>query len=260
MGEPLVNYTLAEGVARIALNDPKRLNAVSEEMGGVLLSCLQRAAGEARAVILTGEGKAFCSGANLDDALELLNDPEPDGGGQLERVFNPSVLAMRQMEQPVITAIRGVTAGVGCGIAMAGDIILCSETAYFFHAFSKVGLVPDGGSSWLLSKAIGRVRAMRLMLLGERLGAQQALDWGLVSQVVADEELDGAAMEIARTLAKGPRSLATIKRLAWDALESDLKSALAAERIGQRDATRTQDFVEGTRAFFERREPKFTGR
>jgi len=152
MGEPLVNYTLAEGVARIALNDPKRLNAVSEEMGGVLLSCLQRAAGEARAVILTGEGKAFCSGANLDDALELLNDPEPDGGGQLERVFNPSVLAMRQMEQPVITAIRGVTAGVGCGIAMAGDIILCSETAYFFHAFSKVGLVPDGGSSWLLSK------------------------------------------------------------------------------------------------------------
>lgn len=259
MSEPLVTYALADGVARIALNDPKRLNAISEEMGGVLLDCLRKAAGEARAVIVTGEGKAFCSGANLDDAVELLKDPEPDGGGQLERVFNPAVLAMRDMDQPVITAIRGVTAGVGCGIAMAGDLIVCSETAFFFHAFSKVGLVPDGGSSWLLSRAIGRVRAMRLMLLGERLGAQQAFEWGLVSQVVPDAELDSTVMDLAKALAKGPKSLATIKRLAWQGLESDLETALAAERIGQGNATKTQDFREGTQAFFDRREPRFTG-
>ena len=259
MSEPPIRYTLEHSVARIALNDPARLNAMSEAMGGALLEALRRAAGAARAVIVTGEGKAFCSGANLDDAKAMLDDPERDGGGQLERVFNPSVQAMRDMAQPVITALRGVTAGVGCGIAMAGDIILCSQNAYFFHAFSKVGLVPDGGSTWLLSKAIGRVRAMRLMLLGEKLPANQALEWGLVTQVVPDEELDAAAMALARSLAAGARSLTMTKRLAWDALESDLDTALHAERLGQREATLTADFEEGVQAFIERREPQFRG-
>lgn len=260
MGEPLVLYSLDEGVARISLNDPARLNAMSEAMGAALLAALHRAMVESRVVILTGEGRAFSSGANLDDAMEMLDDPDRDGGAQLERAFNPAVLAMRAMKQPIVTVVRGVTAGVGCGIAMAGDIILCSDTAYFFHAFSKIGLVPDGGSSWLLSKAIGRVRAMRLMLLGEKLPAAQALDWGLVTQVVPDEELDAKALEIASALAAGPKSLSAIKQLAWAALESDLASALSAERDAQCAATRTEDFCEGVRAFTERRPPRFIGR
>lgn len=260
MNEPLVRYTLEDNVARIALNDPARLNAMSEAMGAALLDALHRASTEARAVILTGEGRAFSSGANLDDALAMLDDPERDGGRQLERVFNPSVRMIRNMGQPVITALRGATAGVGCGLALAGDIILCSENAYFFHAFSKVGLVPDGGSTWLLSKAVGRVRAMRLMLLGEKLPAEQALEWGLVTRVVPDDELDATAMEIARNLASGPKSLSMTKQLAWDGLESVLETALYNERLSQGAATRTDDFGEGVRAFVERREPRFTGR
>lgn len=260
MVEPLVTYTLTEGVARIALNDPEALNAASEAMGIELLAALWRASQEADAVVLTGEGRAFCSGANLDDAAELLADPLRDGGAQLERTFNPVIEEMRHMRQPIVVALRGAVAGVGCGIAMAGDIILCSENAYFFFAFPHVGLVSDGGSSWLLSKAIGRVRAMRLMLLGEKLKADQALDWGLVSQVVPDRALEDEAMALARNLAAGPHSLGLIKKLAWDALETPLTQALEAERISQREASRSEDFAEGMRAFQERRKPAFNRR
>lgn len=260
MSAPLVTYDLADGVARIALNDPARLNAATEDMGAALLAALHRAADEARAVLLLGEGRAFCSGANLADAAELIADPQRDGGAQLERAFNPVIMAMREMRQPVVIAVRGAAAGVGCGIAAAGDVIVCADNAYFFYAFRHVGLVPDGGSSWLLGKAIGRVRAMRLMLLGEKLPAAEALAWGLVTRVVADADLDDDSIRIARDLAAGPSSLALIKRLAWDALETDLRTALAAERAGQREASRSADFVEGVSAFAERRSPVFKGR
>ena len=260
MAEDLVSYRLTDGIARIAFNDPKRLNAVTEEIGVALHEALLRAADESRAVIVTGEGPAFCSGANLDAAVDFLSEESPDCGGQLERAFNPAVVAMRDMPQPIITSLRGAIAGVGCGLSMAGDLIICSDNAYFFFAFGKVGLVPDGGSSWLLSKAIGRVRAMQLMLLSEKLTADKALDWGLVSKVVPDDQLDDVTMDIARRLARGPKSLALTKKIAWDALESDLQSALEAERVGQRDAGLTEDFGEGVRAFLERRQPHFKGR
>jgi 2-(1,2-epoxy-1,2-dihydrophenyl)acetyl-CoA isomerase len=229
-------------------------------MAAELLDALQRAAREARAVLLTGEGRAFCSGANLADALPLLDDPMRDGGGQLERTVNPVILAMRAMEQPIVTAVPGVAAGVGCGLAMAGDVILCGESGYFFYAFRHVGLVPDGGSSWLLAKAIGRVRAMRLMLLGEKLGAAEALAWGLVSRIVPDAELQAAARQLAESLAAGPKCLGMIKRMAWDASEADLETALQTERRLQCDASRTEDFVEGVTAFAEKRKPQFKGR
>jgi 2-(1,2-epoxy-1,2-dihydrophenyl)acetyl-CoA isomerase len=253
-------YSLEDNVARISLNDPATLNAASEQMGRELLHALDRATVEARAVMLTGEGKGFCSGANLADAKAIVADPLRDVGGLLDRAFNPVIIAMKNMALPVVTAVRGPAAGVGCGIAMAGDIIVCGTSGYFLQAFRRVGLVPDGGSSWLLSRAVGRVRAMQLMLLGEKLYGPQALEWGLVTKVVADDEVETSAMEIARELATGPSSLKLIKRNAWAALDASLETQLQNERLGQRDACRTEDFVEGVKAFGEKRSPQFKGR
>lgn len=253
-------YSLNNGVARVSMNDPATRNAGSAQMGEELLAAMNRAACEARAVVLTGEGKAFNSGANLADAEAILDDPQRDVGQLLDRFFNPVVTVMKNMEQPVVTAVRGAAAGVGCGLAMAGDLIVCGEESFFFQAFCHVGLVPDGGSSWLLAKAVGRVRAMELMLLGERLYGPKALEWGLVNYVVPDEEVDARAMELAAKLAAGPRSLGIIKRVAWAATDDSLESALINERLGQREACRTEDFIEGVNAFKEKRQPQFKGK
>ena len=253
-------YNLEDGVARIALNDPKTMNGVTEAMGHEMVHAFDRAAKEARAVLLTGEGKGFCSGANLSAAQDMLADPMRDVGGQLDRAFNPVIMAIKRMEQPVITAIRGPAAGFGAGLAAAGDIVILSENAYFFCAFCHVGLVPDGGATYLLAKAVGRVRAMQMMLLGEKVDAKTALEWGLATKVVPDEELEGEAMTLAKSLASGPRSLGFIKRMAWDALDSSLETALQAERRGQRDAGRSEDFLEGVQSFVEKRKPVFKGR
>jgi 2-(1,2-epoxy-1,2-dihydrophenyl)acetyl-CoA isomerase len=253
-------YALTDGVAHISMNDPATRNAGSAQMGEELVNAFNRASCEARSVLLTGEGKGFNSGANLADAEAVLDDPMRDVGHLLDRYFNPVIVAMKEMDQPVVTAVRGAAAGVGAGLAMAGDLIVCGESGFFLQAFCNVGLVPDGGSSWLLARAVGRVRAMELMLLGERLPAAKALEWGLVNYVVPDEELEAKGMELALRLAKGPRSLGLIKRNAWAATDSTLENALSLERRGQRDASRTEDFVEGVTAFREKRPPNFKGR
>ena len=255
----LVTYALVDGVARIALNDPATRNAGSTQMGEELLSALDRAASESRAVMLTGEGNAFCSGANLADVGAMLDDPQRDIGLLLERIFNPVIIAMKSMSQPIVTAVRGAAAGVGAGIAMAGDIIICGEGGFFLQAFRHVGLAPDGGSSWMLTKAVGRVRAMEMMLLGERLYGRQALEWGLVTRVVADDDVEATAMALARELASGPASLGNIKQVAWAAADASLEEALSHERLHQRMACRTEDFIEGVTAFAAKRKPAFKG-
>jgi len=255
-----VLYSLEGGVARISMNDPATRNAGSAQMGEELLHALNRAAFESRAVMLTGEGKAFNSGANLADAEAVLDDPRRDVGHLLDRWFNPAIITMRDLDQPVVTAVKGAAAGVGAALAAAGDMIVCGEGGFFLQAFCHVGLVPDGGSSWLLARAVGRVRAMEMMLLGDRIYGAQALEWGLVNRVVPDDEVESAAMELAKRLAKGPKSLGLIKRNAWAAADSTLEAALTAERIGQRDASRTDDFVEGVTAFAAKRTPEFKGK
>lgn len=253
-------YALADGVARISLNDPATLNASNEVMNTELLDALDRASMEARAIVLTGEGRSFCSGANLENAGNMLDDPMRDVGRALDRTLNPCVVAMKNMDIPVVTAVRGPAAGVGCGLALAGDIIVCGEGGYFFFAFRHVGLIPDGGSSWLLANAIGRVRAMDVMLRGKKVYGPQALDWGLVTEVVPDDEVEARAMDIARELASGPRSLAFIKHQAWQAVDSSLETALVSERVLQQRACRSEDFIEGVTAFREKRKARFTGR
>jgi len=254
-----ITYGLTDGVARIAMNDPKTMNAANPDMGFEIVDAFDRAAGEARAVLLTGEGKAFCSGGNLAAAVDILDDPRRDFGEQLEVSLNAVLVAIKRVDMPVVTSVRGAAAGYGAGLAAAGDIVMMGEGAFFYLAFRHVGLVPDGGATWLLSRAVGRVRAMQLMLLGERLPAAKALEWGLATMVVPDDELDDASMAMAKELASGPRSLGMMKKMAWDALDCGFETALDTERRMQREAGRSGDFVEGVQAFGEKRKPDFKG-
>ncbi|MCW1383673.1 enoyl-CoA hydratase-related protein [Novosphingobium sp. KCTC 2891] len=260
MGYEKILYSLHDGVARISLNDPATLNASNEVMNAELLDALDRASTEARAIVLTSEGRAFCSGANLANAAKVLDDPRRDVGVGLDRTLGPSVVLMKTMDIPVVSAVRGAAAGVGCGLALSADIIVCGEGGYFFFAFRHVGLVPDGGCSWLLVNAIGRVRAMDVMLRGKKVTGPQALEWGLVTEVVPDDEVEARAMAIARELAQGPRALGFIKKQTWQAFDSSFETALSTERVFQRQACRSDDFAEGVRAFQEKRKPVFTGR
>lgn len=255
-----VLYEKVGDVAFIRMNDPGVLNAMSIDLGRELLDALLRAQSDARAILIGSVGRAFCAGANLGDGGFDLDDPERDAGARLEATFNPMVLAMRACEQPIVTAVRGAAAGVGCAIACAADMIVAGEGAYFYPAFRHVGLSPDGGLSYLLAKAVGRVRAMEMMLLGVKLPAAKALEWGLINRVVPDDQVDTAGLTLAEELARGPRSLSFIKAAAWAALETPLEAQLARERGLQRDAGRTEDFVEGVNSFRERRPAVFRGR
>ncbi|MEL6211682.1 MAG: enoyl-CoA hydratase/isomerase, partial [Pseudomonadota bacterium] len=223
-------------------------------------------AGDARATIMTGTGRGFCSGANLGGGEmrkeAASNDTAPafDAGAALDTHYNPMILAMKDHPHPIVTAVNGAAAGVGCSIALMGDIIIAAESAYFLQAFRRIGLVPDGGSTYLLPRMIGRARAMEMALMGDKLPAGKALEWGLVNQVVADDALMGTARETAEKLANGPtQALAMIRSLIWDAEDTDFEGQLRKERVAQRTAGRTADFREGVSAFLQKRPAEFTG-
>jgi len=259
-----VKYAVEDGVAIITLSDPGTLNALGVDMAGELRAALERAGKEARAVVITGEGRGFSSGANLSaprtvDATQGGPDPR-DAGAALESTYNPLVSAVRDLPIPVVTAVNGPAAGVGCSVALLGDIIIAAESAYFLQAFRRIGLVPDGGSSYILPRMIGRARAMEMMLLGEKVSAKTALEWGMVNRCVPDGELMATAMGFAKQLAEGPAALALIRKQAWDSLDSSWKDQLHAERMNQRNAGQTEDFVEGVSAFVGKRQAKFKGK
>lgn len=246
----------------LRLHDPARLNAISIQMLDEFNKALDELLLCARALIITGSGRAFCSGAALDGGM---GEPDADlskrdAGLLLETHINPLISRLRNLPIPWITAVRGAAAGFGVALALAGDLIVASETAYFLQAFARIGLVPDGGATHLLVRTIGRARAMELMLLAERLPADQALAWGLVNRVVPDAELEAEAIAIANRLASGPTSLGLIRHVAWDAVDADWETILHEEREQQRQAGKTWDFEEGRRAFLEKRAAVFRGR
>jgi 2-(1,2-epoxy-1,2-dihydrophenyl)acetyl-CoA isomerase len=256
-----VRYECRDDVATLTLDDPATLNAVSPAMAEEIAAGVERAAGEARALVLTGSGRGFCSGLNLSSLDLDPEDPELDLGILLDSHFNPLMRQFRNLPIPVVTAVNGVAAGVGCSLALVGDIILAARSARFIQAFRNIGLVPDGGSAFLLVHSIGRARASEMMLTGDKIEAEQAAAWGMINRVVEDAALADAAREAALRLARGPtRALAMIRRLCWDATEQDFDTMLERERACQRDAGRTADFREGIAAFIEKRPARFTGR
>jgi 2-(1,2-epoxy-1,2-dihydrophenyl)acetyl-CoA isomerase len=254
-------FDVADGVATLRLNDPASRNALSSEMIGEMRSVVDGVARSARVMVLAGSAKTFCSGANLVGGLGLASGPEFDAGSALEQAINPLMLALRDLEIPWIAAVNGAAAGVGASLALAADLIVAGESAYFLQAFRRIGLVPDGGSTWLLTRAVGRPRAMEMMLLGEKVTARQALDWGMINRVAADDKVEETAFAFARTLAAGPRrALGLIRRAAWIATDTTFATALKTEREFQREAGRDPDFREGVQAFLEKRPARFGAR
>lgn len=248
-------------VGLIWLNDPTTLNAMDTNMVDSINRALDELVGSVRCIVVSGRGRAFSSGANLGGEMpQDGSSVELDLGATLESHFNPLFNRLRRLSIPWITAVRGAAAGVGCSLALAADFIIASEKAYFLQAFSRVGLVPDGGSSFLLTRSIGRVRAMEMMMLGDRIPAELALQWGMINRVVPDERLYDTAMELARRLASGPtRTLGMIREVVWSGTEAAWTEALETERRLQRAAGSTADFAEGVAAFLEKRTARFVG-
>ena len=259
MSYHLIAFERAGDVALICMSDPGTLNAVSLAMAQELAAAFEQAGAEARAAILTGAGRGFCSGANLAADLDP-SSPDYDAGSYLHTHYGPMMLAIRKLPIPLVSAVNGAAAGIGCSLALAGDLVVAGESAYFLQAFQRVGLVPDGGSAYLLARSIGRARALEMMLLGERIGAAQALAWGMINRVVPDAELAGTALALATRLAEGPTiALANIRELAWRSTETTFAEQLDLERDLQRAAGHTSDHREGVAAFRAKRAPRFTG-
>jgi len=252
------------GVAILTLNDPGALNAANHGMTGALTAAFERiATGQlaVRAVVLTGQGRAFCSGANLSASGSLTSADGPrDVGDTLRDVYNPLVNAMRELPCPIVAAVNGPAVGIGCAFALAADLILAGESAYFQLSFNRIGLIPDGGSTYLLPRMIGKARAMEMALLGERVSARQAVDWGLINRCVPDADLAPSALALAKQLAAGPMSLSLIRRAMWASLDGGWAEQLEVEVAAQREAGYSHDFVEGVTAFQQKRAPIFQGR
>lgn len=252
------------GIATLTINRPAQLNALHVGVIAEMIDAVDRVRddGTARVLVLTGAGRAFCSGADLAGGGGGARRPgPPDAGAVLESHFNPLLERLFALPVPFITAVNGPAAGAGCSYALAGDIVIAAQSAYFLQAFVNIGLVPDVGSTWLLPRLAGRARAQAMMMLGERVGAEQALDWGLCYKVVPDAELAAAARAIAERLGAGPtRAYALIRQGIRDCLDRPLSEGLMVERRNQLAAGRTADFAEGVAAFLQKRPARFSGR
>ena len=258
---PKLRCEIRNGVGLLTLCDPTTLNAASIDMLIELQRAFEAFVAEdsVRSIMITAEGKGFCSGASMTPeaakARGTFKGPLPG----LIKHCNPLLNSIRKAPKPIVAAVNGVAAGFGVSLALACDIIIAADTAYFLLAFRRIGMVPDGGASWLLPRLIGKARTMELLLLGEKLPAQTALEWGLINRCVPAERLMEVSHELAQTLASGPSSLGVTRQLVWQALDAEWHAQIEAEAYAQGDAMRSTDGQEGMRAFREKRPPDFAG-
>jgi len=260
-----VQVALADGVAKIELNRPEALNAWNKQLGEDLLAALRLAASEpeVRAVLISGAGRAFSSGADLKDVSneELTPEGRPDVYKRLTEVYHPAMIAIRELEKPVIAAVNGPAVGIGCSLALCCDLVLAAESAYFLLAFVNIGLVADGGSSLFVPARVGVARAAEMALLGERVDAAKALSWGLINEACPDEALAGRSAELAGRLARGAtRAYAATKRELNARVYANMAEQLELEATLQQEMVATADFLEGVTAFLQKREARFAGR
>jgi 2-(1,2-epoxy-1,2-dihydrophenyl)acetyl-CoA isomerase len=252
-----------QGVARLTLNRPEVLNSFNRAMARELVHALDTIVGDdgVRAVLLTGAGRGFCAGQDLAEASPKADGSLPDLGDFVHDGYNPIILSIRTLEKPVVCAVNGVAAGAGANLALACDIVLAASEASFIQSFSKIGVIPDSGGTFILPRIVGLQRAAALAMLADKLSAQQAYEWGMVYRVVEGPGLGEAAWNTAVHLATQPtRGLGLIKRAFNRSLGIDIEGQLDYEEELQREAGRTADYAEGVRAFLEKRRPNFQGR
>ena len=262
MNYQTIQYSVTDGVARLTLNRPERLNSFNGEMHAEVRTALARVAGDgARVLVLSGAGRGFCAGQDLGDRQVAPGGARADLGESIERNYKPLILTLRSLPMPVIAAVNGVAAGAGASLALACDIVIAARSASFIQAFCRLGLVPDSGATWFLPRLVGNARALGLAMLGERLGAAEAAEWGLIWRCVEDAEFPAAVDRLAAELAAAPtRGIVQTREAILGSWQRSLAEQLDVERDLQRELGYTDDYAEGVAAFTEKRAPRFTGR
>lgn len=257
-----ITYQLDQGVAVLTLNRPASLNSFNALMHDEVREAIKDARDntDVRCLVITGTGRGFCAGQDLSDRAVKVSAEAPDLGESVEKNYNPLIRNIMTMEKPVLCAVNGVAAGAGASIALACDIVLAAKSAKFIQAFCKIGLVPDSGGTFNLVRALGLPRAKALALLGDKLSAEQAQNWGMIWQCVEDDSLMDETMTLALHLATQPtKGLAKIKELMNNSFSTPMHQQLELEKFAMRELGRTSDYREGVSAFMEKRQPTFTG-
>lgn len=257
-----IEFSVSDGTATLTLNRPDRLNSFTVEMHEEMQDALTKIESDnsIRALLLTGAGRGFCAGQDLNDRAVAPGGDAVDLGHSCETYWNPMVRRLSEMPIPVICAVNGVAAGAGANVALACDIVLAAKSAKFIQSFANIGLIPDSGGSWILPRLIGQARAMAITLTGEPVKAEKAESWGMIYRAVEDDELMQEAIKLTARLAKGPtRGLASTKKRIRDSSLNTLQEELDLERDAMRELGYSSDYAEGVAAFTEKRKPTFTG-
>lgn len=263
MTQPSILLEIDQGVALLTLNRPDSLNSFNVEMHEQMRSAIDQVKSDAsvRVLVITGAGRGFCAGQDLSDRSVAPGDEAPDLGASLENYYNPLLLSLRDLPLPVLCAVNGVAAGAGANIALACDITLAARSANFVQAFCKLGLVPDSGGTWTLPRVAGMARAKGMALLGDKISAEQAENWGMIWRCVDNDQLMTETMTLARHFATQPtKGLALIKRALHASESNTFEDQVNLERDLQREAGQTEDYREGVSAFMEKRAPSFKGK